>query len=541
MRMKQNMASRLSILCVLCLYPELLPAADDPFAVSVDVRTNDPGSRVVGVAFSVPAKHHVYARSLSVKAGEGVFLEKLSVPASRRLPESFGETNVDVYDSDFRVEYTARGIPKAFPVTVQYQGCDDQTCFLPVTRTFIVGVNRRTREVKETAPSAQLVSAWREQISRFKVSGKTTGYVGADDFIRFLDLSVAGRWQENDRIAGAFQSGNFVLLLLLILAGGLLLNLTPCVLPMIPVNIAIIGAGIDGSSRMRGLLLGTVYGAGMAFAYGVLGLVVALAGGKFGALNSSPVFNIAVAVIFAVLSLSMFGVFNLDFSALQARISIGGEKRGRMATAFFLGGVSALLAGACVAPVVISVLVLSADLYNKGNMAGLVFPFIMGVGMALPWPLAGAGLSFLPRPGRWMERIKFGFGVVILIAAFWYGRMGVNMALDRSESRRKAVEAAYDVSRNEGWFTDLAEALSAASRDRKPVFIDFWASWCKNCLKMESTTFKDGRVRDRLEGFVRVKCRAEELSNPATREKLDYLKLHGLPAFVVLQPAGEGR
>ena len=108
--------------------------------------------------------------------------------------------------------------------------------------------------------------------------------------------------------------------LLLIVLGGAGLNLTPCVLPLIPINLAIIGAGARASSRRRGFALGATYGLGMALVYGVLGLVVVLTGSKFGTLNSSAWFNVGIAVVFLIMSLAMFDLVNVDFSRFQGRI-----------------------------------------------------------------------------------------------------------------------------------------------------------------------------------------------------------------------------
>ena len=190
----------------------------------------------------------------------------------------------------------------------------------------------------------------------------------------------------------------------LIILGGLGLNLTPCVLPLIPINLAIIGAGKAAHSRREGFLNGAAYGLGMALAYGLLGLAVVLTGAKFGTLNSSVWFNVAIAVIFGVLSLAMFDVFQIDFTRFdrllgQRESRAAHQTRSKWLVAFTLGAVAALLAGACVAPVVISVLLMATDLHAKGVALGLALPFLLGLGMALPWPFMGASLSFLPKPG----------------------------------------------------------------------------------------------------------------------------------------------
>ena len=117
---------------------------------------------------------------------------------------------------------------------------------------------------------------------------------------------------------GLFEGRGPLAILLIVFLGGLALNLTPCVLPMIPINLAIIGAGAQAGSRGRGFLLGSAYGAAMALVYGVLGLIVILTAGTFGTINSSPWFNVGIAILFVVLGLAMFDVLLIDFSSFRA-------------------------------------------------------------------------------------------------------------------------------------------------------------------------------------------------------------------------------
>ena len=158
---------------------------------------------------------------------------------------------------------------------------------------------------------------------------------------------------------------------------------------MIPINLAIIGAGARAGSRLRGFSLGSAYGLAMALVYGVLGLVVILTAGTFGTINASPWFNLGIALLFIALGLAMFDVFTIDFSRFQRRFA--GESSGGSSflLAFGMGGVAALLAGACVAPVVIQVIVFSSNLYGTGTTIALALPFVLGLGMAIPWPIAG--------------------------------------------------------------------------------------------------------------------------------------------------------
>src|SRR5205814_6898111 len=153
------------------------------------------------------------------------------------------------------------------------------------------------------------------------------------------------------RERGLFEGRGPLTILFIVFLGGLALNLTPCVLPMIPINLAIIGAGTQAGSRGRGFLLGGVYGLAMAVVYGVLGVVVILTAGTFGTINASPWFNLGIAVLFVALALAMFDVITIDFSRFSSSLRVGEQGRGTFVVAFVMGAVAALLAGACVAPV----------------------------------------------------------------------------------------------------------------------------------------------------------------------------------------------
>ena len=200
---------------------------------------------------------------------------------------------------------------------------------------------------------------------------------------------------------------------------------------MIPINLAIIGAGAQAGSRGRGFLLGSVYGAAMALVYGVLGLIVILTAGTFGTINSSPWFNAGIAALFVVLGLAMFDVIVIDFSRFASGFRAGDSSRGTLLLAFGMGGVAALLAGACVAPVVIQVVLFSSNLYATGTKIALALPFCLGIGMAVPWPIAGAGLAALPKPGAWMVRVKQALGVLILVTAAYYGYVAFELLSNR--------------------------------------------------------------------------------------------------------------
>jgi thiol:disulfide interchange protein len=370
------------------------------------------------------------------------------------------------------------------------------------------------------------------RLDGFRVLGTTGGYLGPDAFLTFVRNAEAGVKER-----GMFEGRGPLAILLLVLIGGLALNLTPCVLPMIPINIAIIGAGAQAGSRSRGFLLGSAYGAAMALVYGLIGLVVILTAGTFGAINASPWFNLAIAVLFIVLGLAMFDVLVIDFSRFSSGFKPGAG-RGTVALAFTMGAVAALLAGACVAPVVIQVVLFSSNLYAAGTTAALALPFCLGLGMALPWPFVGAGIASLPKPGAWMVRVKQAFGVFILATAAYYAWQAYTLFSNRWVDP-SAVKASVEEQLHAGWHASLAEGLDAAARDRRPVLIDLWATWCKNCLTMDRTTLADAGVQQALSGYVKIKVQAEDLDREPVKSLMKRFDAVGLPTYVVLRPKAQ--
>jgi len=521
----------------------LVAAAAEPFGVTARLERAGTGA-LLSVAFAVQEGHYLYAEQIAVEAPPGVDLKPEALPAAKLHPDPFSQTTTAVYDRNVTLGYRLNGpVPAALEIVVRYRGCSASQCFLPQTKTLAVTLDGTApapaRESPPPGPAPEADdSVWSSRLSAFTLTGRAEGYLAARRFLEFLNRAETEQERAGDRLADAFREKGLWFVLAIVILGGLLLNLTPCVLPMIPVNLAIIGAGVEGGSRRRGLALGAAYGAGIALAYGALGAAVVLMGARFGTLNASPWFNLAVAAVFLVLALGMFGVFNLDFTRFRRGAGAADSPRsGALVTACVMGGVAALLAGACVAPVVISVLLLAASLFAAGSPAGLLLPFALGIGMALPWPLAGVGLTFLPRPGKWMNIVKAGLGAIILAAALWYGRLGYRLLRDRGEAGKAAVAAAQAEAVREGWLVALDDALRQAQREGRPVLIDFWASWCKNCLRMEQTTFRDRDVRRRLAPYVKVKFRAEDPSAPEIRQVLDRFQVVGLPTYVILRPA----
>ena len=340
----------------------------------------------------------------------------------------------------------------------------------------------------------------------------TQGYLKPHEMLSFLRGGTSGDAAEG------WEDAPVWVILGIVLLGGLLMNLTPCVLPMVPINLMIIGR-----SAMRGAL----YGLGIAVAYGILGVLAAVGGLAFGQIQSSPWFNAALALVFAALGLSMLGVFFIDFSGGRSGFA---QKKSTMLPglfAFSMGAVSAVAAGACVAPILIAVLVFTAKLYSAGNVFALGLPFVLGVGMALPWPFAGAGLQVLPKPGGWMKWVNKAFGVCVIAVAAWYGFLAYRGFSGSAADSGAAPQSGESLAAT-------PETFPAMLRDlKRPVFVDCWATWCKNCAAMERTTFRNADVVAELKGYTVVRLQAEDIA--ALRKVPGFEGVKGLPAFAVFE------
>jgi len=511
-------------------------APPSPFALNATMTLSNQIAWVT-FDFRVPPEHVLYADRLSFFDGNDQALKPATIAAPEMHLDAVSGQKKLVYDKPFSATLKIDS-PLPQPLMVKFQGCSNSACYFPEKHLFTVTSTGVVAQVEKESESVDAAAPLVSEINTngFRVTGRQTGYVPKKAFLAFLEEAKSGQAKSTD-VLDKFNRTGPLLSLLLIVLGGAGLNLTPCVLPLIPINLAIIGAGARASSRRRGFVLGGTYGLGMALVYGGLGLIVVLTGAKFGTLNSSAWFNVGIAAVFLVMSLAMFDLVNVDFSRFQGRMGGAGPSQGsKYVVALSMGAMAALLAGACVAPVVISVLLLAAHLYAKGSIAGLMLPFLLGLGMALPWPFAGAGLSFLPKPGVWMKWVKYSFGILILLFAGFYGHTAYKVFQSDAEVRAAKNAPGGQSSEVAAANTALIAALQQAKAQNKPLLIDFAASWCKNCLAMDSTVFPAPEVKQQLSQFVVVRYSAEKPNESPAKEALDRFGVMGLPTYVVLKP-----
>jgi thioredoxin:protein disulfide reductase len=369
-------------------------------------------AKAVAVRINVAPGYHLYRERISVDVDSGsAQLTPVVLPAGKtEYDETFKkdvETLRDTVDIPLQVA-TANG---DFRMRVTYQGCADKgLCYPPQTAFIDAGVNggkieRAVWRAEDSSPAATTLAAPSPAAVKPAVAAAT----------------AAAPVSETARVESALKSGSLLTIAGVFLLAGLLLAFTPCVLPMVPILSSIIVGQGAPVSRMRGFSMALAYSFGMAMVYTAFGVVAGLLGEGLAAALQNPWVLGAFALMLATLSLSMFGVFELQMpSFIQSRITetSGRLPGGKFAGVFVMGGLSALIVGPCVAAPLAGALVFISQ--TKNVVIGGLALFSLAMGMSVPLLLVGVSAgSLLPRAGGWMEGVKSFFGVMLLGVALW--------------------------------------------------------------------------------------------------------------------------
>lgn len=406
------------------------------------------------------------------------------------------------------------------------------------------------------------------------------------------DSSLQGRLKD------ALASGDLMLALILVLFGGFLTALSPCVYPLIPITLSILGAR-QSTSHLRGFAIAGTYVLGMVILYSALGVGFAAAGVLAGSMLQSPLVTLGFAALCLTMAASMFGAFEVRLpSGLQTKLSQAGGSGFK--GAFVMGLVAGIIAAPCTGPVLSFILTLIA---RDGSLVkGAALMVVYALGMGAPFLVLGTfstAISRMPKSGRWMEVVKGIFGLLMIGAGFYYLRLGfpafaelfaplgrrawlgpalivVGFAVGAlhlsfkiskgPEKARKALGVALSVTGIAAFLAwtdagprevageappiswqvvkadDRAQAtfdtaLAAAKAACKPVMIDFFAEWCLACKELDHKTYLVDAVRAEARRFSSIKIDATD-EHPQIEELQKRFGVVGLPTIVFVDKKG---
>jgi len=445
------------------------------------------------------------------------------------------------------------------PATITYQACNDAVCLAPTKKSIIFNLNL----VPEGTPVRELnkgifsVSPLPRQSSSRKTPQQ--------------GLSAAGG---GDIAAMVAQKGMFLTLILIFL-GGLALNLTPCVYPLIPITISYFGGM---KHRGKGFINALFYVLGIAVMYSALGTAASLSGSMLGTQLTSPAVSIAIAIIMVALSLSMFGLYEIRVPSFLMRLT-GGEARSGVAGSFVMGVTMGVVAAPCIGPFVLGLLTYVAA---KGDpFLGFTMFFFLAMGLGLPYLILGtfsSKISALPRSGEWMIGVRRIFGFVMIIMAVYFldpvldkntynllfslslfisgawliifDRSGINA---RGFHIIKSIVAIVMIivaswvylstrmpHKEEIHWNQYSEGLiEDAIASSRPVVIDFFADWCIPCKELDSITFSDPSVVKYDGRVVFVKVDLTNDKSPFVQRIKKKYRIKGVPTVVFLGKNGK--
>jgi len=513
-------------------YPILLKVV-----IEADYHTNSREPLMEGL---IPAK------ALFSVSDDRVTIGRVTYPKEELKKFSFAEDKLSVYEGTVYIGTTltfAEGVsePVTVTATLDYQACTDKVCLLPMHA-------EESAVVEIGTGGASINQADFARFAEMKETEKTVGFA--------------------DKLAGASGMG----LLFLVFVGGLALNLTPCVYPMIPVTLGYF-TSVTGKSRGQTLLHAVSYLLGMAVMYSALGTFAAVTGALFGEMMQNSFVVMFLVLVMIGLSLSMFGFYEIRLPASMMRLS--SKTYGGLFGSLFMGLTVGIIAAPCVGPFVIGLLTFVSE--KQDPLLGFMLFFLLAVGLGLPLVTLAVftgSIQSLPRAGEWMVWVRKVFGVILLGMALYFAqpllphglvapmaaafvvvgavylfiagkgtggrifrvfRMGVPLLMVMAGVLIMQADA---TEKHGVKFTQYSKQVfeDSISGDR-PVVLYFTADWCVPCRELKIHTFGDERVRARAGDFAALKVDLTRINDVKHGLKKEF-SVKGVPTVIIFGKDG---
>lgn len=500
-----------------------------------------------------PNEDFLIPTELTFNESEKFNLIKIVYPKAEDILFSFSDNPVSVYEGEVYIGGIIKISDDVIPSQIDlifnftYQACNDNTCLPPKTITDTLRINI--------------------------VDNKTSVNEINQEIFEKIDLSYSPiNNNADDDIGNLLESNGILLGLLIVFLGGLALNLTPCVYPLIPITVGYFGGQTEGSTGKL-FLLGTVYVLGMALTYSVVGVITALSGAIFGALLQNPIVIIIIAAILVTLSLSMFGVYEFRLPSFITQRA-GGAKGGVFG-AFLMGLTMGIVAAPCIGPFVISLVTFVAA---KGDaFYGFIMFFVLALGLGIPFlflSVFSGSIKKLPKAGIWMEGVKHIFGIILLGMAVYYLLpllpksisgytlpifmiIGAIFLLIDKTGRKitgfKNFRIAFSVliiatslyflipdnKKSVEWEYFTEDLFSQSVNNNSKIIIDFYADWCIPCKELDALTFTDPRVIEESKKFSTFKADMTKSLSPDVETMREKFNIVGVPTVLIIDSEGK--
>jgi len=421
--------------------------------------------------------------------------------------------------------YIKSKVKNEYKITLQYQGCSKKgLCYAPMQKTYQGFLINKIKHKKKQ--------------------------------------------DETSSISDILKNGNFFVILITFFGFGLLLSLTPCIFPMIPILSSIIVQHSNKNkgkiSTLKGFMLSLIYVLSMSVAYTLAGIFAGLFGANIQAMLQNPYVLVSFSTIFVALAFSLFGYYSLELpQSFTNKINAisGKNNKGYLGVAI-MGFLSALIVGPCVAPPLAGALMYIGQ--TGDAFLGGIALFVMSLGLGMPLLIVGLGASkFMPKPGGWMDTVSKIFGVVMLALAIYmldrildqyiifilYALLSIGSSIYLLKQNSKLAKIiafgliivgiyfGYISTKTKTqyikftYIKNINQLNHILKTSKKPVMLDFWASWCVSCKELEDITYASKDVQKLLSQYTLLKV---DVTNNTNEDKKLMQKFHifGPPALV---------